>query len=153
MTSAQDMPRNPRPTVDAIIELGDDGDRRIVLIERKYPPHGWALPGGFIDYGESAADAAVREAKEETSLDVELVELFHVYSNPNRDPRLHTISVIYLARPIGPGAEAALRGADDAARAELFDPADLPPTCFDHGTILEDYRRYRATGRRPPPAR
>src|SRR6187399_3003309 len=100
--------RNPLLTVDIIIEI----DGKIVLIERKNPPHGWALPGGFIDYGESAEDAAVREAKEETRLDVELIEQFHVYSDPARDPRQHTISTVFIAR-----AEGKPEGGDDAKRA------------------------------------
>ena len=142
-------PRNPLPTVDVIIDIGG----RVVLIERANPPHGWALPGGFIDPGESAADAATREAREETSLRVELVELFHVYADPRRDPRQHTLSVVFLARPTEPDPERRLLGADDAAQAALFELEALPPMCFDHGLILEDYARYRAIGARPPPAR
>ncbi len=94
--------RNPVPTVDIIIEMEDDGRREgIVLIERKNPPHGWALPGGFVDYGESLEEAAVREAKEETSLDIELVRQFHTYSDPRRDPRGHTITTVFIARAAG----------------------------------------------------
>jgi 8-oxo-dGTP diphosphatase len=134
-------PRNPYPTVDVIIEVGD----RIVLIERKNPPAGWALPGGFVDYGESLEAAAVREAREETTLDVELLEQFHAYSDPGRDPRFHTISVVFLARARGEP-----RGADDARRAALFDARRPPaPLCFDHARILGDYVEYRARGRRP----
>src|SRR5438093_13789382 len=91
-------PRNPAPTVDTIIELDSGG---IVLIRRKNPPPGWALPGGFIDYGESAEDAAVREAQEETSLSAQLIELLHVYSDPRRDPRKHTIATVFIARASG----------------------------------------------------
>jgi len=139
--------KNPVPTVDAIIEIGDQ--RRIVLIERKNEPHGWALPGGFVDYGETVAAAAVREALEETGLAVELTELFHVYSDPARDARLHTVSTVFLAR-----AQGEPKGADDAARAELFGLDELPsPLAFDHGTILADYRRYRDRGERPPAER
>ncbi|MBI3354842.1 MAG: NUDIX hydrolase, partial [Nitrospirae bacterium] len=90
--------RNPLPTVDIIIELKDKG---IVLIRRKNPPHGWAIPGGFVDYGESLEYAAVREAREETSLNVELIRQFHTYSDPRRDARLHTISTVYIARAKG----------------------------------------------------
>src|SRR3990167_2080846 len=90
----KDQRKTPFLTVDIIIEVGDRG---IVLIERKHPPHGWALPGGFVDYGESLERAAVREAKEETSLDVELIEQFYSYSDPRRDPRHHTISTVFIA--------------------------------------------------------
>jgi len=130
-------PRNPYPTVDIIIEL--EGNQ-IVLIERKNPPHGWALPGGFIDYGESAEQAARREALEETGLAVRLVEQFHVYSAPDRDPRHHTISVVFIAT-----AEGQPRGQDDAARAIACDPGKLPiPLVFDHRQIIEDYLAYKA---------
>ncbi|HBK22669.1 MAG TPA: NUDIX hydrolase, partial [Planktothrix sp. UBA10369] len=107
--------RNPTPTVDIIIELIDRPDRPIVLIERKNPPLGWAIPGGFVDYGESVETAAIREAKEETGLDVELIEQFYVYSDPNRDPRQHTLSVVFLATAIGQP-----QAADDAKNLELF---------------------------------
>jgi len=133
--------RNPLPTVDAIIEVGD----RIVLIERKNFPVGWALPGGFVDDGESLEAAAVREAKEETSLDVKLVEQFHAYSDPKRDPRHHTISVVFIAT-----AQGVPRGADDAKAARLFGENDLPNTIvFDHPEILRDYFTYKKTGQRP----
>ena len=133
--------RNPAPTVDIIIEV----EGGLVLIERKNPPHGWAIPGGFVDYGESLEDAAVREAKEETSLDVELLEQFSAYSDPARDPRLHTISTVFLARAAGRPV-----AADDAKRAEIFPAEALPaPLCFDHARILGDYRRYKETGQRP----
>lgn len=123
--------RNPVPTVDIIIELPDG----IVLIDRKNEPHGWALPGGFVDYGESVEAAAVREAREETSLDVELVRQFHVYSDPGRDPRKHTLSVVFVARASGEP-----RAADDARGLGVFRRDNLPsPICFDHATILEDY--------------
>ena len=133
--------KNPLVTVDIIIEI----DRGIVLIERKNPPHGWALPGGFVDYGESLEQAAVREAKEETSLDVQLLEQFHTYSDPRRDPRHHTISTVFIARAGGTP-----KGADDAARAELFTESALPaPIVFDHAQILRDYFYYKKTGQRP----
>lgn len=110
------------------------------MIRRKNPPHGWALPGGFVDYGESLESAAVREAKEETGLDVELLRQFHTYSDPERDPRRHTISTVYVA-----AAKGRPRAGDDAAEAEVFSRNTLPgPIAFDHKTILDDYftRRY-----------
>ncbi len=135
-------PRNPIPTVDIIIELESGG---IILIRRKNPPPGWALPGGFVDYGESLETAAVREALEETSLQVQLVELFHVYSDPNRDPRQHTMSTVFIATASGTP-----RGEDDAAEAGVFSEQDLPPQlAFDHSQILRDYFRYKQTGERP----
>ena len=135
-------PRNPVPTVDTIIELDTGG---IVLIRRKNPPPGWALPGGFIDYGESAEDAAVREALEETSLSVQLIELLHVYSDPIRDPRKHTIATVFIARASGTP-----RGTDDAAEAAVFYEHNLPaPLAFDHAKILQDYFTYKRTGQRP----
>jgi 8-oxo-dGTP diphosphatase len=139
-----EKPRNPLPTVDAIIELPDGA---IVLIERKNPPHGWALPGGFVDYGESVESAAVREAKEETCLDVRLLEQFHAYSDPGRDPRHHTISIVFIAA--GDGVPCA---ADDAKSAGAFQESAIPsPLAFDHGRILRDYFHYRKTGQRPTP--
>jgi len=136
--------RNPLPTVDIIIELIGGG---VVLIERKNFPHGWALPGGFVDYGESLEAAAVREAKEETSLEVQLTEQFYTYSDPSRDPRQHTISTVYIAT-----AQGIPQGADDAKRAKIFTKGQLPnPIVFDHPRILSDYFVYKATGRRPNP--
>ncbi len=124
--------KNPIPTVDTIIEIESKG---IVLIKRKNPPYGWALPGGFVDYGDSLEEAAVREAKEETDLDVKLIEQFHTYSNPNRDPRHHTISTIYVAKANGiPQAK------DDAIEIGIFDESNLPDAiAFDHRSILKDY--------------
>lgn len=134
----------PRATVDVLIEI----EGRVVLIRRRHPPHGWAIPGGFIDLNERAEDAARREMREETSLDVELVELFGVYSDPARDPRGHTISTVYLGR-----ARGTPRAADDAAEIGLFDESSLPaPLVFDHARIMADYFAYRRTGRRPRPA-
>ena len=136
--------RNPSPTVDIIIEVGEGG---LVLIERKNVPHGWALPGGFVDYGESLEVAALREAREETSLEVQLTEQFYTYSDPGRDPRQHTISTVYIAR-----ADGVPRGADDAQAAKIFTEEELPsPIVFDHLKILSDYFAYKATGRRPKP--
>jgi 8-oxo-dGTP diphosphatase len=137
--------RNPAPTVDIIIELSDRPARPIVLIERKNPPFGWAIPGGFVDYGESVETAAIREAKEETGLDIELIEQFYVYSDPNRDPRQHTLSVVFLATAIGEP-----QAADDAKHLELFEPWRIPQNlCFDHDRILKDYWRYRHYKIRP----
>jgi 8-oxo-dGTP diphosphatase len=131
--------RNPVPTVDIIISIRKNSESRIVLIKRKNPPFGWALPGGFVDYGESLENAAVREAKEETGLDVKLIRQFHVYSDPSRDPRQHTISIVFLAE-----ADGVPVGMDDAAEAELFDLDNLPsPMAFDHGEILRDYAEKR----------
>ena len=128
--------RNPVPTVDIIIELEGRG---IVLIKRKNPPFGWAIPGGFIDYGESIEEAAVREAKEEVSLDVELVEQLHTYSDPSRDKRRHTITTVYVAK--GKGEP---RAADDAAEVGIFGEGNLPePLAFDHEKILRDYFKKR----------
>jgi 8-oxo-dGTP diphosphatase len=134
-------PRNPLPTVDIVIEVAGG----IVLVERAHEPRGWALPGGFIDAGETAEEAAVREAREETALDVELVEQFAVYSDPARDSRGPTLSVVFMARASGTP-----RGGDDAAAAKVFPPSALPrPLCFDHSRIIADYRRYRETGQKP----
>jgi ADP-ribose pyrophosphatase YjhB (NUDIX family) len=128
--------RNPLPAVDIIIEIADGRGRRgIVLIERRNPPPGWALPGGFVEYGESLEAAAVREAREETSLDVDLLGQLGSYSDPSRDPRFHTISTVFLAR-----AKGLPRGADDARSAVIFDPRDRSlPLAFDHRKILDDY--------------
>lgn len=124
--------RNPVPTVDIIIQLEEGA---IVLIERANPPHGWALPGGYVDYGESLEEAAVREAKEETSLDVELLGQFHTYSDPQRDSRQHNISTVFVAQAVG-----IPKGASDARRAGVFFENSLPaPLVFDHGQILKDY--------------
>ncbi|RKG98009.1 NUDIX hydrolase [Corallococcus sp. CA053C] len=133
--------RNPKPTVDCIIELSGE---RIVLIRRANPPVGWALPGGFVDEGEPLDKAAIREAKEETGLDVKLEEQFFSYSDPKRDPRLHTISTVFIAQATGEPV-----GADDAAEAKTFKRDELPKDlCFDHGTILSDYLTYKRTGKR-----
>ncbi|MFO7983767.1 MAG: molybdopterin-guanine dinucleotide biosynthesis protein B [Desulfuromonadales bacterium] len=135
--------RNPFPTVDIIIRQGD----RIVLIERKNEPKGWALPGGFVDYGESLEHAARREAEEETGLELKALRQFGAYSEPNRDPRQHNISFVFTAEGDGH-----LRGGDDAARARFFELNDLPESlCFDHDRILSDYRDATADNT-PPPA-
>lgn len=136
--------RTPVPTVDIIIELDDGkrdyrGSKRIVLIYRKNHPVGWALPGGFVDYGESLESAAIREAHEETSLRIELIRQFHTYSDPERDPRQHAITTVYIAR-----ARGIPRGADDAKRAEAFELSALPDNIvFDHARILDDFKNER----------
>ena len=135
-------PVTPLITVDAIIELKEGS---IVLVDRKYPPLGWAIPGGFVDPGESLAQAVRREALEETSLHVEVISIFHVYSKPWRDPRGDTVSIIYYCR-----AEGSPEGGDDAARAVAFDPDDLPELiAFDHRMILQQFLRWKRTGEVP----
>ena len=137
-------PTTPLLTVDIIIEV----EGGIVLIERKNPPPGWALPGGFVDVGESLAQAAVREAREETSLEVTLTEQFFAYSDPQRDPRGSTVSVVFLGRASGtPRAE------DDAKNIAVHALDTLPKLAFDHDQILTDYIRYKKDGTRPPPMR
>lgn len=128
--------RNPFPTVDIIIEAKRPaGKSGIVLIQRKNPPYGWALPGGFVDYGESLEEAAVREAREETSLDIQLISQFHTYSDPDRDPRFHTISTVYIAK-----AKGTPKARDDARAIGIFTRRQLPrPLAFDHEKILDDY--------------
>ncbi len=122
--------RNPVPTVDIIIEV----EGAIVLIKRKNPPHGWALPGGFVDYGESYETAATREAKEETGLVVKNLQQFRTYSDPNRDPRQHTASTVFIAQ-----ATTQPTAGDDAAEAKLFTKENLPELVFDHSKIIADY--------------
>ena len=127
--------KNPVPTVDIIIRVKGG----IILIERKNPPYGWALPGGFVDYGESLEQAAVREAKEETSLDVDIIRQFHSYSDPSRDARLHTITTVFIA--VSDGKPEA---ADDARNIGVFDPNNLPENmAFDHADIIRDYIKER----------
>ncbi len=132
--------KNPIPTVDIIIEIQRaDGKEGIVLIKRKNPPHGWALPGGFVDYGESLEEAAVREAKEETSLDIQLGKQLHTYSDPERDPRQHTISTVFVASARGkPKAE------DDAQEIGIFTQEEINfSLAFDHNRILTDYFEWK----------
>lgn len=130
-----ETPRNPFLTVDIIIETQGG----IVLVKRATPPLGWALPGGFVDYGESLETAARREAKEETGLDIGWPAQFHAYSSPDRDPRHHTVTVVFRS-----AADGVPVGGDDAREARIFSPDNLPPDIvFDHAAILSDYRRYR----------
>lgn len=123
--------RNPFPTVDIIIEL----DSGIILIERRNEPFGWALPGGFVDYGESLEDAAIREAREETSLEITDLRLLGCYSNPSRDTRMHTISTVYIAKGVGTPYPA-----DDAINLKIYRLDSIPKElCFDHAAIIADY--------------
>ncbi len=128
-------PRNPFLTVDAIIEINGG----IILIKRKNPPPGWAIPGGFVDYGETLEDAVIREAKEETCLDIKIIRQFHTYSDPKRDPRHHTVSTIFIASATGTPV-----AADDAKDIGIFFKDNLPADmAFDHRQILEDYFKKR----------
>ena len=131
----------PYCTVDVILHAADD---RVLLVERAHPPHGWALPGGFVDPGERLDTAVRREAAEETGLELADLFQFATYSDPGRDPRGHTVSAVYVARPVGEA-----RAASDAAHLDWFALDALPETAFDHGKILADYRHFLATGERP----
>ena len=140
-------PKTPSLTTDIIIELRDQPQTPIVLIQRKNPPHGWALPGGFVDVGESVEHAAVREAEEETALRVTLKILLGCYSDPTRDSRGHTASVVYIAEARGEP-----RAQDDAASVAIFSPETLPaPLVFDHARMLSDYLVWRREGKLPTP--
>jgi len=132
------MPRPTTPTlaVDVIIELADRPGRPIVLVKRRFPPSGHALPGGFVDIGETVEEAARREAREETGLDITLGTLLGVYSDPSRDPRGHTVSLVYIATAAGEPV-----AGDDAAGVLIVKPGEAPPLVFDHGLILGDYLR------------
>jgi 8-oxo-dGTP diphosphatase len=139
-------PITPLIAADILIELVDQAGRPLVLIQRRHPPLGWAIPGGFVDLGETMEQAAIREAREETSLEVGLIALLGLYSNPARDPRGHTVSAVYVAEARG---EPLAR--DDALALGLFQLDRLPASLvFDHGMVLEDYRRYKQDGRVAP---
>jgi len=131
--------RGPFLTVDGIVEC----DRGIVLIERSNPPFGWALPGGFLDYGESLEDAVAREIKEETNLDFIDLKYFKTYSNPDRDPRFHTVSTVFFGKGKGN-----LAAGSDANKAKVFSLDDLPNSiAFDHKSILLAYKEYQSKKR------
>ncbi|MEN9214550.1 MAG: NUDIX hydrolase [Gloeomargarita sp. DG02_4_bins_56] len=131
--------------MDLLIELVDRPHRPLVLVERQYEPFGWAIPGGFVDYGETLEQAARREAYEETHLTVQLVSQLHTYSDPRRDPRQHTIATVFIATATGTP-----HAGDDAKKVGIFLPWEVPqPLCFDHSQILQDYLRYRYYGLRP----
>lgn len=134
-------PITPLIAADVIIELTDRPGQLIVLIERRNPPHGWAIPGGFVDVGETLEHAALREALEETGLEVKLKSLLGMYSVAARDPRGHTVSAVYVGEAVGEP-----QAGDDAGSILLVDVFKLPPLAFDHALILSDYRRYRETG-------
>lgn len=139
MSGTDPRPQTPLLAVDVLVHLPGRG---IVLVERRNPPHGWALPGGFVDVGESCEAAAVREMREETGLDVELTALLGIYSNPGRDPRGHTASAVYTAQALEPGL---LLAGDDAAQAAVFPLDALPPLAFDHEMIVHEYVRRLAS--------
>lgn len=138
-------PTTPLLTVDLIIRLKSEHPPKLVVIERKYPPLGWAFPGGFVDVGETLAQAAIREAKEETALDVCLRQLLGAYSDPARDQRGHTVSLVYIA-----DAEGTPRAQDDAKAIGLFALNSPPPLVFDHDKIWQDYLHYLASGQLAP---
>lgn len=138
--------RNPKTTVDCLIEI----DGGIVLVERKNPPPGWAIPGGFVDEGEPIEAAALREMQEETGLDVVLTDLLYCYSDPRRDPRHHTVTAVFVGKPAKPGAKPV--AGDDAGEAIVVKPDALPsPIAFDHAKVIADYVEWKRSGKRPEP--
>jgi 8-oxo-dGTP diphosphatase len=142
------MTRSETPAIaaDIIIELSDYPGRPIVLIERAFPPYGWAIPGGFVDVGERIELAAIREAKEEVSLDVRLTVLLGIYSDPSRDLRGHTVTACYVAEAHGKPV-----AADDAKNCQIFSQDELPELlAFDHAQVLADYKVFRETGQVTP---
>ena len=131
-------PETPPVAADVVIELVDRPGRPVVLVKRRNPPPGWALPGGFVDVGETVEAAAVREAREETGLEIGELSLLGVYSDPDRDPRGHTVSVVFSAVARGEP-----RGGDDAVEARAFPVGDWPALTFDHARILADWMESR----------
>jgi len=139
-------PVTPLIAADILIELLDYPERPIILIERAFPPYGWAVPGGFVDVGESVEHAAIREAKEEIGLDVTLTALLGIYSNPTRDPRGHTVTAVYVAQAHGTPV-----AADDAKNCALFTFDNLPEQlAFDHAQVLADYKAFKESGQVTP---
>ena len=139
-------PVTPLLAADILIELIDVPNRPFVLIERAFPPYGWAVPGGFVDVGETVENAAIREAKEETGLNVSLLALLGIYSNPARDSRNHTVTAVYIGEAHGMPL-----AADDAKNSGLFTFDNLPEQlAFDHAMVLSDYKHYLETGQVAP---
>ncbi len=130
--------KTPYLAVDGIIQLYDEKEnfKGIVLIERKNPPVGLAIPGGFVDIGETVEQAVVREMKEETSLNVEILRILGVYSDPNRDPRFHTASVVFVCKAYGQPT-----ASSDAKEVKIYKLEEIPfdKLVFDHAKILKDY--------------
>lgn len=143
--------RNPTPTVDVVVyRLSNSNTLEVLLIERSNPPHGWALPGGFVDEWEMVETAAIREVKEETGLNISLDALFYVYSHPDRDSRQHNLSVVFTSE-VSPSVVMTPIAGDDAQQAVFFSVESLPKLVFDHAEILEDFRLWLKTEKRPHP--